>query len=95
MPLKLKVVKVKSSNQKKILLTKQLLQLKVQKKAPKKLVVTHNRKVRLLQRSKLKLKKVSEDDLKEEDKPSKMNQIKAMVNKMKDMSKKELSVMYV
>ena len=41
-----------------------------------------------------KLKKVSEDDLKEEDKPSKMNQIKAMVNKMKDMSKKELSAMY-
>ena len=32
--------------------------------------------------------------LKEEDKPSKMNQIKAMVNKMKDMSKKELSAMY-
>ena len=41
-----------------------------------------------------KLKKVSEDDLKEEDKPSKMMQIKAMVNKMKDMSKKELSAMY-
>ena len=42
-----------------------------------------------------KLKKVSEDDVKEEDsKPSKMNQIKAMVNKMKDMSKKELSAMY-
>ena len=42
-----------------------------------------------------KLKKVSEDDVKEEDsKPSKMMQIKAMVNKMKDMSKKELSAMY-
>ena len=41
-----------------------------------------------------KLKKVSEDDVKEEQKPSKMNQIKAMVNKMKDMSKKELSAMY-
>ena len=42
-----------------------------------------------------KLKKVSEDDVKEEDsKPSKMNVIKAMVNKMKDMSKKELSAMY-
>ena len=41
-----------------------------------------------------KLKKVSEDDLKEEDKPSKMMQIKAMVNKMKDMSKKELNAMY-
>ena len=41
-----------------------------------------------------KLKKVSEDDVKEEQKPSKMNVIKAMVNKMKDMSKKELSAMY-
>ena len=41
-----------------------------------------------------KLKKVSEDDTKEEQKPSKMNVIKAMVNKMKDMSKKELSAMY-
>jgi len=42
-----------------------------------------------------KLKKVSEDDVKEEDsKPSKMMQIKAMVNKMKDMSKKELNAMY-
>ena len=41
-----------------------------------------------------KLKKVSEDDVKEEQKPSKMNTIKAMVNKMKDMSKKELSAMY-
>ena len=41
-----------------------------------------------------KLKKVSEDDVKEEQKPSKMMQIKAMVNKMKDMSKKELSAMY-
>ena len=41
-----------------------------------------------------KLKKVSEDDVKEEQKPTKMNTIKAMVNKMKDMSKKELSAMY-
>jgi len=41
-----------------------------------------------------KLKKVSEDDVKEEQKPSKMNQIKAMVNKMKDMSKDELNAMY-
>ena len=41
-----------------------------------------------------KLKKVSEDDVKEEQGPTKMNVIKAMVNKMKDMSKKELSAMY-
>ena len=41
-----------------------------------------------------KLKKVSEDDTKEMSGPSKMNVIKAMVNKMKDMSKKELSAMY-
>ena len=41
-----------------------------------------------------KLKKVSEDDVKEEQKPSKMNVIKAMVNKMKDMSKDELNAMY-
>ena len=41
-----------------------------------------------------KLKKVSEDDVKEEQKPSKMDVIKAAVNKMKDMSKKELSAMY-
>ena len=41
-----------------------------------------------------KLKKVSEEDGKDENKPSKMNTIKAMVNKMKDMSKKELSAMY-
>ena len=41
-----------------------------------------------------KLKKVSEDDVKEEQKPSKMNVIKAMVNKMKDMSQDELNAMY-
>ena len=41
-----------------------------------------------------KLKKVSEDDVKEEQKPSKMNVIKAMGNKMKDMSKDELNAMY-
>ena len=41
-----------------------------------------------------KLKKVSEDDVKEEQKPSKMDVIKAAVNKMKDMSKDELQAMY-
>ena len=53
MPLKLKVVKVKSSNQKKILLTKQLLQSKVQRKEPKKLRAMPNRKVPLQKRSNL------------------------------------------
>ena len=37
-----------------------------------------------------KLKKVSEEEDSEEDKPSKMKMIKAMVNKMKGMDKQEL-----
>ena len=41
-----------------------------------------------------KLKKVSEEEVSEEEKPSKMKTIKAMVNAMKDMSKSELSAMY-
>ena len=41
-----------------------------------------------------KLKKVSEAEISEEDKPSKMNQIKGIVNAMKDMSKTDLQAMY-
>mgnify|MGYP001213654457 CR=1 FL=1 len=41
-----------------------------------------------------KLKKVSEDEVKEEQKPSKMKQIKGIVNAMKDMSKDDLQAMY-
>ena len=41
-----------------------------------------------------KLKKVSEEEVSESEKPSKMKTIKAMVNAMKDMSKSELSAMY-
>tara|TARA_X000000950_G_scaffold255390_1_gene319964 strand:+ start:10351 stop:11700 length:1350 start_codon:yes stop_codon:yes gene_type:complete len=41
-----------------------------------------------------KLKKVSEEEDSEEEKPSKMEMIKAMVNSMKEMDKKDLQAMY-
>ena len=42
-----------------------------------------------------KLKKVSEEEDSEDEKPSKMEMIKAMVNNMKDMDKDELKAMYM